>query len=185
MPLYAESAFIDNCRDRKYYKERKRQTKPVWPNLNWVWLNSEQTTYQSSMPYSKMQTQWNRSNIYWQPAYSACREAYIKNSLFWDTGILSLPDSGISGIQNKSLQKQKPLLTGPYSLHLILLQVSLLNAESRKLFLSLNPMERSFIGLTDKPKEIARIMPDALMERPTIENIMLGKIERGNASWQL
>lgn len=62
---------------------------------------------------------------------------------------------------------------------------SLLNAESRKLFLSLNPMERSFIGLTDKPKEIARIMPDALMERPTIENIMLGKIERGNASWQL
>ena len=46
-------------------------------------------------------------------------------------------------------------------------------------------MERSFIGLTDKPKEIARIMPDALMERPTIENIMLGKIERGNASWQL
>jgi len=62
---------------------------------------------------------------------------------------------------------------------------SLLNAESRKLFLSLNPMERSFIGLTDKPEEIARIMPDALMERPTIENIMLGKIERGNASWQL
>ena len=34
-------------------------------------------------------------------------------------------------------------------------------------------------------EEIARIMPDALMERPTIENIMLGKIERGNASWQL
>lgn len=58
----------------------------------------------------------------------------------------------------------------------------LLNTESRKLFLSLNPMDCSFIGLTDKPEEIARIMPDALMERPTIENIMLGKIERGDAS---
>ena len=62
---------------------------------------------------------------------------------------------------------------------------SLLNAESRKLFLSLNPMDHGFIGLTDKPKAIAQIMPDALMERPTIENIMLGKIEGGNASWQL
>lgn len=58
----------------------------------------------------------------------------------------------------------------------------LLNTESRKLFLSLNPMDCSFIGLTDKPEEIARIMPDVLMERPTIENIMLGKIERGDAS---
>ena len=58
----------------------------------------------------------------------------------------------------------------------------LLNTESRKLFLSLNPMDCSFIGLTDKPEEISRIMPDALMERPTIENIMLGKIERGDAS---
>ena len=53
------------------------------------------------------------------------------------------------------------------------------------MFLSLNPMDCCFIGLTDKPEEIARIMPDVLMERPTIENIMLGKIERGDASWQL
>ena len=58
----------------------------------------------------------------------------------------------------------------------------LLNTENRNLFLSLNPMDCSFIGLTDKPKEIAQIMPGALMERPTIESIMLGQIERRNAS---
>ena len=46
-------------------------------------------------------------------------------------------------------------------------------------------MDRGFIGLTNRPKKIAGIMPDALMERPTIENIMLGEIEKGNASWQL
>ena len=43
-------------------------------------------------------------------------------------------------------------------------------------------MDCGFIGLTDKPKEAAEIMPDALMKRPTIENIMIGKIERESAS---
>lgn len=55
----------------------------------------------------------------------------------------------------------------------------LLNSESKKLFLSLNSMGCSFIGLTNKPKEIAQIMPDALIERAAIESIMLGQIERG------
>ena len=61
----------------------------------------------------------------------------------------------------------------------------LLNTESKKLFLNVNRMDHSFIGLTNKPKEMTKIMPDAFMERPTIENIMLGEIKRGNASWQL
>ena len=56
---------------------------------------------------------------------------------------------------------------------------------SRRMSLSAKLLIKNMHDTSDKPEEIARIMPDALMERPTIENIMLGKIERGNASWQL
>lgn len=56
----------------------------------------------------------------------------------------------------------------------------LLDAESRTMFLNLKPVGHGFIGLTDQPERIAGMMPDAVMERPTIENIMLEQIERGN-----
>lgn len=56
----------------------------------------------------------------------------------------------------------------------------LLNTENRKMFLNLKQHSNDFIGLTDKPDEIAKIMPSALIERPTIENIMLEQIGKGN-----
>lgn len=57
----------------------------------------------------------------------------------------------------------------------------LLDAVNRKLFLNIKQNDNGFIGLTDKPNEIAKIMPDALMERPSIENIMLECIGRRKA----
>lgn len=56
----------------------------------------------------------------------------------------------------------------------------LLNTENRKLFLTINSTDSGFIGLTDKTEQVAKIMPDAVLERPTIEAIMLGHIEGRN-----
>lgn len=55
-----------------------------------------------------------------------------------------------------------------------------LNRENKKLFLSLHTTEYGFTGLTDRYIEVKKLMPDVLLERPTIENIMLGHIEGGN-----
>lgn len=51
---------------------------------------------------------------------------------------------------------------------------------NKKLFLSLHTTEYGFTGLTDRYIEVKKLMPDVLLERPTIENIMLGHIEGGN-----
>lgn len=58
----------------------------------------------------------------------------------------------------------------------------LLNEKNKKLFININITDFGFIGLTDKYEQVKNLMPDVLLERPTIENIMLGHIERGNAS---
>lgn len=57
----------------------------------------------------------------------------------------------------------------------------LLNTESRKMFLNLRQDGNDFVGLTDKPDEVIKTMPGILIERATIENIMLGQIEGGSA----
>lgn len=50
---------------------------------------------------------------------------------------------------------------------------------NKKLFLSLHTTEYGFTGLTDRHSEVKKLMPDVLLECPTIENIMLGHIEGG------
>jgi len=54
-----------------------------------------------------------------------------------------------------------------------------LNAENRKLFLSLKVTEFGFVGITDRLSEVQRSIPDILTEKPLVEDIMLGYIEGG------
>lgn len=54
-----------------------------------------------------------------------------------------------------------------------------LNAENRKLFLNLKVTEFGFAGITNRLTEVRGSIPDVLVEKPSIEDIMLGYIERG------
>jgi len=51
-----------------------------------------------------------------------------------------------------------------------------LNEQTRKLFLTLQETEYGFKGLTDKKAEVRQQMKGVLIERPTIEDIMLGYV---------
>ena len=55
-----------------------------------------------------------------------------------------------------------------------------LTADVRKLFLNISETAFGFIGVTKQAAEVQRYVPDAMIERPTIEDIMLGNIEGGN-----
>lgn len=57
--------------------------------------------------------------------------------------------------------------------------IKYLNEENKKLFLNLDISDYGFIGITEKIAEVQRNIPDILIERPTIEDIMLAYIERG------
>ncbi|MEC1261479.1 ABC transporter ATP-binding protein [Bacillus swezeyi] len=48
-----------------------------------------------------------------------------------------------------------------------------INEKTKKLFLSLHQSQYGFKGITNKKEDIKRLMPGAVMERPTIEDIML------------
>ncbi|MGG4267690.1 ABC transporter ATP-binding protein [Peribacillus simplex] len=52
----------------------------------------------------------------------------------------------------------------------------LINEQTKKLFLNLYQSQYGFEGITHKKDDVRRLMPDVLMERPTIENIMLSYI---------
>lgn len=54
----------------------------------------------------------------------------------------------------------------------------LINENTRKLFLTLNETDNSFEGITNKKIIVSQQMNDVLIERPTIENIMLSHIKR-------
>lgn len=54
-----------------------------------------------------------------------------------------------------------------------------LNVDTRKLFLSTTETAFGFTGITKKASEVHQLIPDAVIERPTIEDIMLGSIEGG------
>ncbi|GAB6110140.1 ABC transporter ATP-binding protein [Fusibacter bizertensis] len=54
-----------------------------------------------------------------------------------------------------------------------------LNEDTRKLFLSIKVTEFGFTGITNQMPKIQKCMPDIVVERPTIEDIMLGNIEGG------
>lgn len=49
----------------------------------------------------------------------------------------------------------------------------------RKLFLRISETAYGFTGITQRVSEIQQYIPDIIIERPTIEDIMLGNIEGG------
>ena len=49
----------------------------------------------------------------------------------------------------------------------------------RKLFLRISETAYGFTGITQRVSEVQRYIPDIIIERPTIEDIMLGNIEGG------
>lgn len=57
--------------------------------------------------------------------------------------------------------------------------VNALNAENRKLFQSLHTTAYGFTGITDQIGQVRHRLPGIVIERPTIEDIMLGYIEGG------
>ena len=54
-----------------------------------------------------------------------------------------------------------------------------LNNENKKLFLHIQTTDFGFTGVTDKLLEVQKSMSDILVERPTIEDIMLAHVEGG------
>ncbi|EOP45711.1 ABC transporter ATP-binding protein [Bacillus cereus] len=52
----------------------------------------------------------------------------------------------------------------------------LINNQTKKLFLNLSQTNYGFEGITHKIDDVCRLMPGVLMERPTIEDIMLSYI---------
>lgn len=54
-----------------------------------------------------------------------------------------------------------------------------LNEDTRNLFLSLNETEYGFTGITNKRNDVKKQMAGIIVEKPTIEDIMLGYIEEG------
>ncbi|MBU3110210.1 ABC transporter ATP-binding protein [Clostridium lacusfryxellense] len=54
-----------------------------------------------------------------------------------------------------------------------------LNIETRKLFLNIQETGFGFAGITNKLSQVRKSIKDILVERPTIENIMLSYVEGG------
>lgn len=52
-----------------------------------------------------------------------------------------------------------------------------LDQENRKLFQSIKTTDFSFTGVTNQIKKVQECLPEIVIERPTIEDIMLGNIE--------
>jgi ABC-2 type transport system ATP-binding protein len=59
--------------------------------------------------------------------------------------------------------------------------VKALNEKNRKLFLKIQATDFGFTGVTNKLSELQKSISDILVERPTIEDIMLAHIKGGQA----
>lgn len=75
-------------------------------------------------------------------------------------------------------QEEKDALLDTY--RIVKGDVRALTADVRKLFLNISETAFGFTGVTKQVAEVQRFIPDAMIERPTIEDIMLGNIEGGN-----
>jgi len=62
--------------------------------------------------------------------------------------------------------------------HLVKGDKNQLDDNIRKLFLNIQTTEFNFIGVTNKLTELQKLLPDILVERPAIEDIMLGYIKK-------
>ena len=83
-------------------------------------------------------------------------------------------------IDNGSIvfQEEKDTLLDTY--RIVKGDVRALTPDMRKLFLNVSETAFGFTGITKQAAEVQRLLPDAMIERPTIEDIMLGNIEGGN-----
>ena len=54
-----------------------------------------------------------------------------------------------------------------------------LNSETQKLFKNISSTAFGFIGITTRIDDVKKYIPDIMIERPTIEDIMLANIEGG------
>lgn len=54
-----------------------------------------------------------------------------------------------------------------------------LTTESKKMFLNIQTTDYCFSGITDKPNEVRKTIADVLVEKPSIEDIMLAYVEGG------
>ena len=54
-----------------------------------------------------------------------------------------------------------------------------LNAENKKMFLNIQTNDLGFAGITNKPHEVQQVMPGVLVEKPSIEDVMLAYIGGG------
>ncbi len=75
-------------------------------------------------------------------------------------------------------QEEKDSLLDTY--RIVKGDVRALTADVRRLFLNISETAFGFTGVTKQAAEVQRYVPDAMIERPTIEDIMLGNIEGGN-----
>lgn len=71
-------------------------------------------------------------------------------------------------------QEEKDTLLDSY--RIVKGDVRALTSDVRKLFLSISETAFGFTGITKQASEVQRYLPDAIIERPTIEDIMLGNI---------
>ncbi len=74
-------------------------------------------------------------------------------------------------------EKEKDKLFDSY--RLVKGEVKALNSENRKLFLNIQTTDFGFKGVTYNLAEVQKSISDILIERPTIEDIMLAHIEGG------
>ena len=74
-------------------------------------------------------------------------------------------------------EKEKDYLLDNY--RLVKGDVKALNDKNRKQFLNIQTTDFGFTGVTDKLSEVQKSISDIIVERPTIEDIMLAYIEGG------
>ena len=86
----------------------------------------------------------------------------------------------VCGVDNGNIvfQEEKDTLLDTY--RIVKGDVRALTPDLRKLFLNISETAFGFTGITKQVAEVQRMLPDAMIERPAIEDIMLGNIEGGN-----
>ncbi len=74
-------------------------------------------------------------------------------------------------------QEEKDALLDAY--RIVKGDVRALSADIRRLFLSISETSFGFTGVTKRAAEMQRLIPDAVLERPAVEDIMLANIKGG------
>ncbi|AJG91733.1 ABC transporter ATP-binding protein [Bacillus tropicus] len=108
-----------------------------------------------------------------EPGKSVFFSTHITSDLDKIADIIILIDDG-----KILLNEEKDILVETHAL--VKGDNRLINEQTKSLFLNLHQSQYGFEGITRKKDDVHRLMPDVLMERPTIENIMLSYIGGNN-----